>query len=127
MAFVLEASPSFAAVWDPNENLDDDGSRLVYLDAGDFARHVVGMHMVGDLSEFPAIFSAIERLHLDGDHYVRELATIGFLEGIQTSAGHAAIDEDVFVPYLEPESRRWWRGLQAFWRGELPSVGPVDE
>jgi hypothetical protein len=31
---------------------------------------------------FPAVFEIIERMHLKGDHYVKEAATIGMLEGI---------------------------------------------
>jgi len=37
--------------------------------------------------EFPAVFEIIERMHLEGDDYVKEAATIGMLEGIQNVAG----------------------------------------
>ncbi|MCB0994624.1 MAG: hypothetical protein KDB21_06015, partial [Acidimicrobiales bacterium] len=72
-------------------------------------------------------FAVIERMHTDGDAYVAELATIGYLEGIQNMVGHAGVDPAVFVPYLGPESARWWRGLDRFWAGEHPTVEPNDE
>jgi hypothetical protein len=63
--------------------------------------------------EFPAIFDSIERLHIEGDDQVREAATIGLLEGIQTTAGHRRVDPEVFVPYLKPESAKSTASLLA--------------
>jgi len=39
----------------------------------------------GDRDEFPAVFGVIDDLHLRGDQYVCELATIGFLEDLQNT------------------------------------------
>jgi hypothetical protein len=39
---------------------------------------------------------------------VKELATIGYLEGIQTACSHTTdVRQEEFEPYLGPESRRW--------------------
>ena len=74
------------------------------------------------------MFEAIERLHLEGDEYVREAATIGALEGIQNVAGNDGIDPEEFVIYLRPESLRWWGQLNEFWEGRIPYVGAtIDE
>ena len=48
---LLEAVPSFADAWDESENVDD-GERLLYLDAGDFIRHLVRKHLANEVDEF---------------------------------------------------------------------------
>ena len=70
----------------------------------------------------------VELLHTDGDDYVKGLATIGYLEGIQTACFHTAdVRQEPFEPYLGPESLRWRRGLNAFWSGMIPRVQARDE
>ena len=97
------------------------------MDAGDFASHLVELVKAQRTEELPEVFRVIEQLHVEGDHYVRELATVGYLEDIQNFAGHRGLDPAWFEPYLLSESRRWWRGLNAFWQGEIPLVEPLDE
>ncbi len=131
MPLLLSASPSFLDTWYDIEadhlDRDNPGGRLHYLDAGFFARHVIELHRSNHRVWLQDVFDVIERMHTDGDPYVRELATIGYLEGIQNLAGHAQIDPTVFVPYLGPESARWWRGLDKFWTGGRSLVEPDDE
>jgi len=133
MPLLLEAAPSYAERWAKLEHeavhIDEEsGGRLHYLDAGEFARHLVALHQRGARDELRRSFDVIERLHTDGDDYVRELATIGFLEDLQTACtqvdGVAATE---FEGYLGPESRKWWAGLNRFWSGEATSVRAVDE
>jgi hypothetical protein len=118
---LLNACPSFAGPWEAL--CEEDPERLLYIDLGEFARHLIGLHRSGQIAEFPAVFSEIERLHIEGDSYVKEAATIGLLEGIQNNAGHADLDPEEFVVYLRPESAKWWRQLNAFWDGRIPYVG----
>lgn len=130
MPLLLEACPSFLPVWyeieDEHRDPQNHGGRLCYLDAGDFARHVVEMHRSNHRRWLQNAFDIIERMHIEGDEYVRELATIGYLEDIENMAGHAGVDPAVFEEYLGPESRRWWEGLEAFWSGQSPRVVPTD-
>src|SRR3546814_400719 len=69
----------------------------------------------GTTAEFEAVFDVVERWHCEGDPYVKEAATIGFLEGIQNNSGHFGLDPRRFEPWLRPESRRWWDKLSRFW------------
>jgi hypothetical protein len=96
---------------------------LLYLDLGEFAHHVVELMRTGATTEFPAIFEAVERLHVDGDAQVKEAATIGLLDGIQNIAGHAGVPAQSFAPHLKPESAKWWVELNNFWEGKAPYVG----
>lgn len=62
---------------------------------GEFARHIIDLCKNNKTEEFASIFYAIERLHLEGDEYVKEAATIGLLEGIQNHAGHNCVKSSV--------------------------------
>ncbi len=54
---------------------------------------------------------------------VRDLATIGLLEGIQNTWANDDQNPEVFVEFILPESRKWWGELNDFWAGKIPYVG----
>jgi hypothetical protein len=118
---LLEACPSFRTAWEGH--LRDNGEEILYVALGDFARHLLDLFSAGKTEAFPSVGQVIERLHVEGDAYVREAATIGLLEGIQNVWGNNNIDPELFVPYLLPESIRWWKSLNKFWAGESRHVG----
>lgn len=131
MGLLVEACPSFAESWASLQHeatyLNDDGTRLHYLDAMELADHLAALHRAGHDDEVRAAFAVLERLHLEGDAYVRELATIGYLEDVQ---GRFITEPDELArleSMLGPESARWWRGLRAFWSGKIPYVEALDE
>jgi len=111
----MEACPSFRP---PAEDQD-----LLYVVLGDFARHLLQLQKQSRTEEFPKVARTIERLHVEGDHYVREAATIGLLEGIQNVWGNEGTDPELFVRYLLPVSARWWQSLNDFWSGRSKFVG----
>ena len=121
MPLLLEACPSFQAVWD--SEIDEEDRQLVYVCLGSFARHLLDLHRLGRTTEFANVIQVIERLHLEGDAATKEAATIGLLEAIQNTWDHAGVATDESVASLLPESRRWWRQLELFWAGEIPYVG----
>jgi hypothetical protein len=125
---MMSASSSFAASWDPAENVID-GERMLYLDAADFVRHTLGLIARRNGDELAAIFDLIERLHTEGDDFVRELATIGYLEGFQSAmADLARVNPDAeVVPLLGPVSLSWWRKLDRFWAGDPTALREVTE
>jgi len=96
---------------------------MPYAICGDFVRHLLALHLRNCREEFPAIAQAIERLHVEGDEEVREIATIGILESLQNIWANESADSTEFCRFLLPESRRWWEELNAFWRGERHYVG----
>jgi hypothetical protein len=118
---LLEACPSFQGNWEAH--LKEYDEPLVYIALGDFARHLLDLHQRGQSQVFPAVGRVIERLHLEGDAWVREAASIGLLEGIQNVWSHTDVDPELFVPYLLPESSRWWQSLNDFWSGKSKYVG----
>lgn len=119
---IVEACPSFQPEW--AQHLEEYGDDLMYIAAGDFARHLLALFLDGRDNCFSDVGRAIELLHTDGSTWVREFTTVGILESIQNVWLNSGADASSFVPYLGPESRRGWDGLNAFWSGQEPYVGP---
>ena len=121
MPALLQACPGFEPAW---RALSADGSGdLLYVAFGESARYLHSKKKEGKEEELHAAAGFIERMHCEGDDYVRELATIGALEGIQNVWSHTDEGADAFAPYLRSESKRWWYSLDRFWSGEIPHVG----
>ena len=113
---MLEACPSFRPVWEAFcDEAADHEPRPYYWALGDLAHHLVNHYKSGETDEFDAVFAVVERWHLEGEHYVKEAATIGLLEGLQNVSGNNDLDPDVFVTWLGPQSKKWWAELDAFW------------
>jgi hypothetical protein len=132
MPRLLEACPSFTVRWGAIEHddmhVEETGERLGYSDSWEFAKHPVSLQGQCSTAEMDAVFAVIERLTVDGDQYVRNLAMIGYLEDVQNCAIRDPIvrPED-FERYLGPESTINWHRLNAMWAGEpLPPRPPND-
>jgi hypothetical protein len=121
MPLLLAACPSFQEAWE--RDLDAEDKELPYVCLGAFANHLLKLHQENKQEEFPAVAKIIERLHTDGDSYVREAATIGLLEGIQNGWANNNTDPEEFFPFLLPRSALWWEQLNLFWAGKIPHVG----
>jgi hypothetical protein len=115
---LLKASPTFQKVLDECDDKD-----LIYVVLGDFARHLLEMHNAGQVEILKSAAEAVEQLELNGDSFVREVATIGLLEGIQNVWGNNDVNPELFKQFLLPESLKWWDELNAFWNGERRYVG----
>lgn len=115
---LLKASPAFRKTLDAHPTKE-----LLYSVLGDFAGHLLDLYKAGQYDTLKTVGIAIEELHLNGDNYVREVATIGLLEGIQNVWGNSKVDPELFKPYLLPTSVRWWDELNSFWNGERLYVG----
>jgi hypothetical protein len=110
---ILEACPSFQESWEKS-----DDKELPYVIMGDLARHLLKQYRNQQTCEFNPLCEVIERLHADGDDEVREFATVGILEGVQTVWGHSEIDPDKFTAFLLPESQKAWSELNDCWTGK---------
>ena len=118
ISIVLKACPSFKGVYDSSDNQD-----LLYVVMGDLADHLLSLYKENKTEEFNELSKVIEAMHIDGDGYVKELATIGFLESIQNVWSNNGVDPKKFTKYLRPESKKWWDELNDFWEGKISSVG----
>jgi hypothetical protein len=119
MDVLLDACPSFAPRWEvfKDEWTEEADDLPHYLALADFARHLISLLERGEMTGLPAVFAAIERLHVEGDHYVQEAATVGILEALQNLCLHNnGTDPEQFRPYLGSKSARWWEKLNLFWQ-----------
>lgn len=72
--------------------------------AGFFARHVIEPYRSNHRVWLPNTFAVVERMHTNGDAYVSELATNGYLEDIQNMAGHAGVIPKPSCPTSDPRA-----------------------
>ena len=117
---LVDACPTFADARDAH--VAEYGNDVLYVAAGEFAHHLLALQLGDATSCFAEVGATIERMHTDGTPEVKELATIGILEGIQNVWGHSSVSPDEFLQYLGPESHSWWQGLNTFWSGKAPVV-----
>jgi hypothetical protein len=121
LPILVGSCPSFANKWEEHKReYNDEEGFLPYVALGAFARHLVKLYEERKTGEFEKIFDVIEKLHIEGDAYVKEAATIGLLEGLQNTANENA---EKFVPYLKPDTLKWWNELNKFWNAEIRYVG----
>lgn len=118
---LLEACPSFERNW--LEHVEDYGSDLIYPALGSFARHLLSLHLGGQVDCFAAVGDAIERLLVVGSPFTKEATTIGLLEGIQNVWGNSGVDPALFLPYLHDEALKQWQSVDDYWQGKIPYVG----
>jgi hypothetical protein len=114
---IIEVLRASRPEWHP------DAEDPIYAQLGSFGRHLLRLFQEGQTRQLAPAFAAIERLHVEGDDWAREAATIGILEAVQNIASHSGYDLSQWVECLGPESRRWWNKLNDFWSGRTPTVG----
>jgi hypothetical protein len=131
MPVLLDACPSFRPAWEAflaewAESADD---LPLYLALAEFARHLIGMLERSGTASLPAIFRAVERLQVEGEHYVREAVVVGLLEDLQNLNLHEhSTDPEQFRPFLGPKSVAAWDELYRFWHkvGVLKAAGLLE-
>ena len=101
---------AFCAEWAGEEDLP------IYLALNDIARHLIHKLEVGDTTDFSSVFFVVELWHVDGDDTVRVAATVGLLEDLQNQNLYTIGTPSQFLPWLGPETQRFWKKVEAFWR-----------
>jgi hypothetical protein len=113
---LLKAAPSFQKKWDAfHEKYSSEGELPLYLVLGDLADHLIHDLELGNTRRFDAIFGVVERWHIGGDPYVKEAATVGLLEDLQNGHLHRRTRPEDFLPWLQPQTLKWWAKVHEFW------------
>lgn len=88
---LLAVCPSFRQRWD--EYVSDEAyvPNQVYVDAGEFARHMCALLQAGTVNEFSAVFVAVEHLLEEGNEDACNAVTTGLLEDLYFEAENAGI------------------------------------
>ena len=103
MARLLASCPSFAERWERYLASDLYEPDLIYIDIGQFAHHIVGLFREGQVAEFPAVFEAVEELHLNGTDEVRDRLRCLVRKQACHHASHRRLD--VRIPTRSPRFR----------------------
>jgi len=129
MQLLLQACPSYQKQWDAyvQDNYENGDEQLLYIDLADFATHFVDLYKKHELREFPAVFDVIELLHISGDDFVKEAASVGLLEDLQNRLLSNAINMNAFNQYLKQESLKWWNHLNDFWDSKTKYDGGPEK
>ena len=118
---LLEACPAFRPTWVAFlEEWRSEPELPLYLAIADLARHLISALAVGDAETLTRVFAVVERWHVEGDQYVREVATVGLLEDLQNEGLHASTKPAELERFLLPVSLEFWRKVERFWqKGEI--------
>ena len=127
---LLKADPTFESRW--RSFLADyagEPELPLYIALGELAQHLIDRQRSGDTQGFDKVFAVVETWHVEGDGYVSEAASIGFLEHLQNllggndrAKGLEGVRPSDFEPYLGPETRRWWEKMYRFWEGDTAAL-----
>jgi hypothetical protein len=120
LEILVQACPTFSQTRD--EHIVEFGNDVLFVAAGEFSRHLLTLQRQGATSYFSQVGVTIEKMYATGTPEVKELATIGILEGIQNIWANNDINPEFFLEYLGTEGRAHWRDLNDFWSGKAPQV-----
>lgn len=98
----------------------EPGEAPNYLLLADLARECVSLLDQRRLAEVEKILGVLEGWLVDGDEYVREAATVGFLEDLQMDILRHGMSPEIVYDLLGAESKYWWGKVEKFlMNGEL--------
>ena len=121
---MLEACPRLSTVWEQfaSDYPEDPEYRPYYIFISDVVRECIRLSTDGGEDDVKNILAVVERWLIEGDLYVKEAATVGFLEDLMNTNLHSDTTPEDFVPLLGPESRYWWKKVEQFWSEGTPIV-----
>ncbi len=116
LTLLLEACPPFDPEWRRfKTEYADDPEQFLYVAIPPFTRCLSQALAAGDTATVRRVFDVLERLIVEGDTHVQEAAVVGIIKNLQNASLHDRTTPDDYVPYLMPESQRWWGKVQTFW------------
>lgn len=111
--------PAFSARWKKHLELWKGKPAGHYNDIAQFAHFVVqDLYASGDTESLQHAFDLMEHWLVNGNHNLRALIAIGFLEDVQNIASWQAFGRDVFIPFLGPQCRQAWDEIERLWAGK---------
>lgn len=130
--FLIDQVPELSSDWRAFKTEWVGRAELpIYLFLSDtVVPHFLSLVGSADTKKTETLSRVVENWHTLGDSYVREAATIGFLESLQNRVEHDKINREVVRNYLGRETQFFWDQVYLFWLGEIriiPSSMPPDQ
>ena len=110
----------------PDFAIDEIDDGLPYCVAGSFASYLLEAYKNNSSDILIKAGNFIEDLYSYKDEKIDNLATVGYLEGIQNVWGNNSTDPEEMVTYLGNISRKWWIKLNRFWDGDVNALREED-
>lgn len=98
---------------------------LSNLEMSAITRFLAEKVRAGDTANFGAFFDAVERCLHEGNDEAVTLVMVGLLEDMQ-NANVTELDKKVWLPYLQPTTRRAWQAVEDFWNGDVNAISRFD-
>lgn len=113
---LVEACPAYEADWKRfATEYTDDPERFLYVALVPFAQCLSRTLAAGDRATTARVFSLLERFITEGEPEVQEAAVVGIIKDLQNEHLHRGTSPDDYLPFLLPESQRWWGKVRSFW------------
>jgi hypothetical protein len=110
--YIFSLCPDFEAAWLEHARSLDDIDITYSLLLSKFAEYIVNNYQQADLT---AIFGLIELCLSKGEKDVQEAFATVLLEDLQNISGNQDINPDIFVPFMQPQTKQWWDEINRFW------------
>jgi hypothetical protein len=118
--------PDFRPRWERHLALWKGEPAGSYNDIVQFAHFVVeDLYPNGRTADLQHAFDLVEHWLVNGNHNLRELMAIGFLEDVQNIASWQEFGKKAFIPFLGPESRKAWNEIEKMWGGKTSLIEVV--
>ena len=105
---LLAACPSFRQRWQEYTSDEIYEPNQVYVEVFEFARHFLTLLQKGDVSEFPAVFAAVENILHVGNEEARQAVTTGLLEDLYFEAEETRISPSTWRRFFGPMAMNAW-------------------
>jgi hypothetical protein len=116
LPLLVQACPAYEPEWRRFiTDYVDDVEPFLYVAIPQFTRCLSRVLAAGDVETLRRVFALLERLIVEGDPEVQEAAVVGIIRNLQNSNLHEQTAPDDYLPYLMPESQRWWGKVKTFW------------
>ena len=113
---LAEACPAFQSDWKQFQaEYGAAPAPFHYLAITQFARRLSQALAAGERDTLSRVFALVERFIVEGDADVQETAVVGIIKNLQNADLHESTAPAGYLPFLLPETRRWWAKVQSFW------------
>jgi hypothetical protein len=113
---LIEACPSYQSDWNRFiAEYADDPEPFHYIAITQFAQCLSRALAAGDQDTMRRVFDLLERFIVDGDADTQEAAVVGIIKNLQNASLHHGTAPADYVPFLLPETQRWWGRVLCFW------------
>ncbi|MBX9906454.1 hypothetical protein K2X96_00980 [Patescibacteria group bacterium] len=113
--YILEKSSGFNSYLELSDSeWKEEGD---YTVLAEYCRYILGLYKENKTEQLKKSFYLVNDIFVNGDHYVKEAITIGFLETLQNNISWGGeIDEKSFLPFLSEALKTEWNNLNNFWK-----------